>query len=111
MKYIRTKDAIFETRAWKKDEFKPKHAVAVYSNQQFPLQSSIAKSDITNQSNTIEELCDEFVYRDLYDYRLLKRIIDMLDDKIKTKIYGAIWTDKGLVYVAKMNEKGELCLL
>ena len=28
-----------------------------------------------------------------------------------TCIYGAIWTDKGLIYVAKMNEKGELELL
>ena len=26
-------------------------------------------------------------------------------------IYGAIWTDKGLIYVAKMNDKGELELL
>ena len=30
------------------------------------------------------------------------------DDEI---IYGAIWTDKGLIYVAKMNEEGELELL
>jgi hypothetical protein len=28
-----------------------------------------------------------------------------------SKLYGAIWTDKGLIYVAKMNEKGELELL
>ena len=28
-----------------------------------------------------------------------------------TEIYGAIWTDKGLIYVAKMNDKGELELL
>lgn len=27
------------------------------------------------------------------------------------EIYGAIWTDKGLIYVAKMNEKGEFELL
>ena len=26
-------------------------------------------------------------------------------------VYGAIWTDKGLVYVIKMNEKGEFELL
>ena len=25
--------------------------------------------------------------------------------------YGAIWTDKGLIYVAKMNSNGELELL
>lgn len=27
------------------------------------------------------------------------------------EVYGAIWTDKGLIYVAKMNNKGELELL
>lgn len=27
------------------------------------------------------------------------------------KVYGAIWTDKGLIYVAKMNNKGELELI
>ena len=26
-------------------------------------------------------------------------------------IYGAIWTDKGLIYVAKMNEESVLCLI
>ena len=26
-------------------------------------------------------------------------------------LYGAIWTDKGLIYVAKMNEDDELELL
>ena len=31
-------------------------------------------------------------------------------NKIKA-IYGAIWTDKGLIYAAKMNDKGELELL
>lgn len=28
--------------------------------------------------------------------------------QLNNTIYGAIWTDKGLIYVAKMNEKGEL---
>lgn len=27
------------------------------------------------------------------------------------ELYGAIWTNKGLIYVAKMNDKGELELL
>ena len=26
-------------------------------------------------------------------------------------VYGAIWTSKGLIYVAKMNDKGELELI
>ncbi len=30
---------------------------------------------------------------------------------LKTSIYGCIWTSKGLIYVAKMNDKGELELI
>lgn len=65
-------------------------------------------------SDTIEELCDEFV---LYHVILKHHQTDKLWWKMKlnleeedTKdliIYGAIWTDKGLIYVAKLNEKGE----
>lgn len=33
------------------------------------------------------------------------------DFKFTISLYGAIWTDKGLIYVAQMNEKGELELL
>ena len=31
--------------------------------------------------------------------------------RIEHQVYGAIWTDKGLIYVAKMNEDEELCLI
>ena len=68
--------------------------------------------------DTIEELCDEIVeiidgkaqvvYADI-------SFSDLAIAKIRGKnnaiIYGAIWTDKGLIYVAKMNDKGELELL
>ena len=70
------------------------------------------------QADTIEELCDEFVVA----YENARIVYDDLEwAKTKAKssleygnksiIYGAIWTDKGLIYVAKMNEKGELELL
>lgn len=43
----------------------------------------------------------------LSDFEILKR-----ENNYPTaQIYGAIWTDKGLIYVAKMNDKGELELL
>lgn len=63
--------------------------------------------------NTIEELCDEFVmivedkhirfdhFKDVKSYAL----------KFKHKLYGAIWTNEGLIYVAKMNNAGELELM
>lgn len=76
---------------------------------------------IKGPADTIEELCDEFVWNN----RLLGN--ENVDFESKTtyvskggfipfsdweyKIYGAIWTDKGLIYVAKMNDKGELELI
>ncbi len=78
--------------------------------------------DIIAKADTIEELCDEFVVvgkhkgtvkhkEELFrgeDGAWLKEI--GFPEKL-FNIYGAIWTDKGLIYVAKMNEDGELCLL
>ena len=78
--------------------------------------------DIIKQADTIEELCDEFVVFDkeqpngkLLYYKgfenLKKEFIDFEKDKEKVVVCGAIWTDKGLIYVAKMNDKGELELI
>ena len=68
------------------------------------------------QADTIEELCDELVV--VFDTRPPKPVVcgySIAQAKLYAgntgKIYGAIWTDKGLIYVAKMNEKGELELL
>jgi len=100
MKYIRTKDGIFSAEVeWTS---KPPKNIAI------------------KRADTIEELCDEFVivwkdyeykhclWEDLQDLKLSYK--DWQFDEMEN-IYGAIWTDKGLIYVAKMNEKGELCLL
>jgi len=93
----------------------------------------ISKDDIIGQADTIEELCDAFVDTSelkttntggwLYDEFDSKNkcLVYYVEDEKRTislneyddlsKIYGAIWTDKGLIYVAKMNDKGELELL
>jgi hypothetical protein len=74
------------------------------------------------QADTIEELCDEFVIvfdkSEQYDNELFNAKtytpveVNTFYKNVKIeKIYGAIWTDKGLIYVAKMNEKGELELI
>ena len=92
MTYIRTKDAIMKH---------PHPNAEVFTS----------KYDICKEANTIEELCDEFVvkYEDthnLVDYDCAKTIdIEVAD------VYGAIWTEWGLKYVAKMNDKGELELI
>ena len=89
MKYIRTKDGIISSL------------------------KTVRTSDIIKKADTIEELCDEFV--DIYENE--KPDISLLSDIIYFEsykshiVYGAIWTDKGLIYVAKMNDEGELELL
>ena len=72
-------------------------------------QCSIKKKGIINQADTIEELCDEFVVEDKDEFAIFHNF--KLAKQTKGIIYGAIWTDKGLTYVAKMNSKGELELL
>lgn len=116
MKYIRTKDEIYnrskiiccafareyQSEDWNKD-------IEAY------LQTPILK-----QADTIEELCDEFVLirqeKELGEtIRVFTRLELLLEFAIcqweTDIIYGAIWTDKGLIYLAKMNEKEELELL
>lgn len=66
------------------------------------------------QADTIEELCDEFV---LLERNSKPRIFETLKGAINNKIYedeviyGAIWTDKGLQFVARMHKKGGLELI
>ena len=82
------------------------------------------KSIIEKQADTIEELCDEFVevldipignesFRHYIHNTPLSRdkLLTFVNLKEKDVVYGAIWTDKGLIYVAKMNEKGGWKLL
>ena len=111
MKYIRTKDGIYS--------YEPTHNIDVDG---FVVQHNltgwdkpIMKEDVIKITDTIEELCDKWVLIDrtgfnepyICDtYREGKELKDDTDDLI-----GAIFTDKGLIYVAKMNEKGELELL
>lgn len=67
--------------------------------------------EIVKESNTIEELCDEFVcLENKMTFHNLETITSSCNLKHLT-IYGANWTDKGLIYVAKMNENGKFELL
>ena len=112
MKYIRTKDGIFEL-IW---------VVVGKNGKQFIIEKydgAIYEEEIIAQADTIEELCDEFVvvYKDSEPY-LTQHLsyAEMEEYNLRVNgnngiIYGAIWTDKGLIYVAKMNDKGELELL
>ena len=101
--YIRTKDGIYEFNK----TFNGASIRIIYGNE------------IIKQSENLFELIDEFVViRDSTKINQLVRTDDinylkelMESDKRIIEVKGAIWTDKGLIYVAKMNDKGELELI
>ena len=74
------------------------------------------RKDIIAEADTIEELCNEFIIEYEDSHHIVYDEFEWAKDKAlrsnkKYIIYGAIWTDKGLIYVAKMNKKGELELI
>ena len=76
----------------------------------------IEKEEVVKQADTIKELVDMFVIKNPKNGCLdivssLGVINVQLFNESGLVVYGAIWTDKGLIYVAKMNEKGELELI
>ena len=115
MRYIRTKDVYGkEVILYIKED---RSNILKYCKKDVILNCGIKKPaviisrkvfDNLSQADTIEELCDEFVYGEtlIYDKEEMKFLTSRGEI-----VYGAIWTSKGLIYVAKMNEKGELELL
>ena len=118
--YIRTKDGVYDVEGRKfYDALKRKHYITTKG-------LAIKEDDIIKQSDTIEELCDEFVLieprgdgGEKYSLRDKKSFIEdyigyeHIDIVLSYyTIYGAIWVQgKGLIYVAKMNENGVLELI
>ena len=124
--FVRTEYGIYNTKNLKQDRY-------CYYDENSKLQDNVyltvvSKNEIIKQADTIEELCDEFVLvakdEDFFQTSRINTRHWVFDDLADTEhkedeigkgisrtIYGAIWTDKGLIYVAKMNEKGELELL
>ena len=102
MRFIRTKDGVYEIKDGLNQTSKE-------------IQIALISGDY-KQANTIEELCDCFViewlptkHRDIFTIdKYSKEIVKSCIGNSKTKVYGAIWTDKGLIYVAKMNDEGVL---
>ncbi len=131
MKYIRTKDKIYgfipnvvssieyddEVGAYSIyyfDENKGKHLER--DDKGGHSMDSVWNEDIVKQADTIEELCDWFVLRqDGKIYQIYAKEEDAVADlgqyTLAFEWYYAVDTDKGLIYVAKMNNKGELELL
>ena len=104
MKYIRTKDTIFKVVEETDTIYK-----VVAKNKKNTYSKSKCQTYVLESADTIEELCDEFVVIDNENDHLV--IGHAFKEETDKELFGAIWTDKGLIYVAKMNEKGELELL
>lgn len=137
-RYIKTRDGVIDLikncrgnsiSHYEKDEAAPGWCAGWYSHieEYDGTQLEVRDDEIVAQADTIEELCDWYFamsntgYKTSIKIDFEKKIVEQwqdiiveypLDHFIQTHtIYGAIWTDKGLIYVAKMNEKGELELL
>ena len=117
--YIRTKDGVYEV-----DEIKPyfldeKQKLFINNG----LKIAVNEKQVIKQSDTIEELCDEFVIEFLdFEEEKVNQIISPEFQWAKeefekftlydTTLYGAIRVfGKGLIYVAKINDKGDLELI
>ena len=108
--FIRTKNGIYELT----DSGNVCYPKLITKGNKIKLVKFVRKTTVIKQAETIAELVDEFVCVDNLDNHTsvgtcYPKTFHML--RKGYQVYGAIWTDKGLIYVAKMNEKGELELL
>ena len=106
--YIRTKDCIYKVESVLRDN-------GIVKGYNVGEMAFIRKDQVIKQSENLEELCDRFVVMDK-ETKEVMNIVSFLEyaklwSYCKYNIYGAIWTDKGLIYVAKMNDKGDLELI
>ena len=106
MKYIRTENGIYDTT---KGLYTPSLKMFAIGTK------TIYEKDIIKQADTIEELCDEFVVVKTDNPKITKPFVidkydtDFIKESIKrgSVIKGAIWTNKGLIYVDKEIEVEE----
>ena len=114
-RFIKTKDGkVFDIH-----EYWSSKAFEIEPNEDYWVDEMLRKKGIDKKDckvvSTIEELCDRFVYvtnkGNHYIKNSNKEVWLALGGEKPIAYYGAIWTDKGLIYRAKMNSKGELELL
>ena len=101
MSYIRTKDNIYEEQAREK---RPDGCVITTSGVRVPY------TDILLGADSIEALCHCYSCGiDTTSDVEVARNWKLYDEE--SEVYGCIKTCQGLIYVARMNEDGELELL
>ena len=111
--YIRTEDGIYKVEGETCN--KQGYYIDRYK------EDVILKEQVIKQSENLEELCDMFVIMFECLNESYQGILESSYDKIKNIIqtlriyeevvYGAIWTYKGLIFVATMNDEGDLELI
>lgn len=122
--FIRTEEEIYDTERTHDLEIKDNE---LYQTIAWLDRNPFLLGTIVKQAETIEELCDEFVYIKHIDDKTFHYFYNNINTTTNElycsdgilhykpredlEIYGAIWTNKGLIYVSKVNEKGELELL
>lgn len=115
-KYIRTENGIFEVV---KEEVLC--GVKFYDYETGERFNRIREEHVIAEGDAPEKLCDELVMIDkegsieIITYNKswsFEGMVENLEEanQLTNEIYGAIWTSKGLIYVAKMNENGDLVL-
>ena len=106
MKYIKTKNRIYQVDSVLRDN----GFVKGYNVGEMAF---IRKDQVIAQADSIEELCDGFIAEteDITKFRVEPTLENAKMYCGIKNIYGAIWTSKGLIYVAKMNEDGKLELI
>ena len=114
--YIRTKNRIYQVESILRDN-------GFIKGYNVGEMAFIRKDQVINQSENLEELCDEFVYvskqNENYEkiekpiIAITRRITSLtkIANAINSVVLGAIWCERGLIYVAKMDSEGKLVLI
>ena len=111
--YIRTKNRIYKVESETYDK------QGYYIGDYDVTSNVILKEQVVDQSENLFELIDEFVViRDNTKINQLVRADDikylkemMKEDKRIVEVKGAMWTDFGLKYVARLTEDGGVELI
>ena len=136
MRYIRTKDGIWEVENPQTHSTIfciPKHieALVAVNEDKYEMQDVVHKriigkdhwkTEIISQADTIKELCDEFLIKEepndkpYLTHRSFEESKNIVIGRKWKTLYGAIWVEGEhgepiLKSVAKLNEEGDLKLL
>ena len=108
MTYVRTKDNIYLKIG--DTEYDNEHIIVGKTPVDFG--TYILKKDIIKQSDNLADLCDEIVGIDnTYGHQFLRAFPYKCAYYWNGGVYGAIWYEGGLKYVAKVDNKGGLELI